>query len=73
VTGDQKVATKFIGSPSPFPDLRSDLPYYNAVMVSTTRGIMETKDMATGEFDSMGSVSGADALLIIRRLGAVIN
>jgi hypothetical protein len=34
---------------------------------------METKDMATGEFDSMGSVSGADALLIIRRLGAVIN
>ena len=73
VTGDQKVATKFIGSPSPFPDLRSDLPYYNAVMVSTTRGIMQTKDMATGEFDPMGSVSGADALLIIRRLGAVIN
>jgi tetratricopeptide (TPR) repeat protein len=73
VTGDQKVATKFIGSPSPFPDLRSDLPYYNAVMVSTTRGIMETKDMATGEFNPMGSVSGAEALLIIRRLGAVIN
>lgn len=73
VTKDPKVATKFIGSPSPFPDLRSDLPYYNAVMVSTTRGIMETKDMTTGEFDPMGSVSGADALLIIRKLGAVIN
>jgi tetratricopeptide (TPR) repeat protein len=73
VTGDQEVSTKFIGSASPFPDLRSDLPYYNAVMVSTTRGIMETKDMTTGEFDPMGSVSGAEALLIIRKLGAVIN
>ena len=71
--GDEKLATKFIGSPSPFPDLRSDLPYYNAVMVCTTRGIMETKDMTTGEFDPMGSVSGADALLIIRRLQSVIN
>lgn len=73
VTGDQGLATKFIGSPSPFPDLMSDLPYYNAVMVSTTRGIMEIKDMATGEFDPMGSVSGAEALLIIRGLAGVIN
>jgi tetratricopeptide (TPR) repeat protein len=73
VSRDEKLATKFIGSPSPFPDLRSDLPYYNAVMVSTTRGIMETKDLTTGEFDPMGSVSGADALLIIRKLGAAIN
>jgi hypothetical protein len=73
VSRDEKVATKFIGSPSPFPDLRNDLPYYNAVMVSTTRGIMEAKDLTTGEFDPMGSVSGADALLIIRRLGAAIK
>ncbi|MBW2259709.1 MAG: S-layer homology domain-containing protein, partial [Deltaproteobacteria bacterium] len=73
VSRDEKLATKFIGGPSPFPDLRSDLPYYNAVMVSTTRSIMETKDLTTGEFDPMGSVSGADALLIIRRLGAAIN
>ncbi len=72
-TGDEKLATKFIGGPSPFPDLRSDLPYYNAVMVCTTRGIMETRDMTTGEFDPMGSVSGTDALLIIRRLQSVIN
>ena len=72
-TGDQELATKFIGSPSPFPDLRNDLSYYNAVMVCTTRGIMETKDMTTGEFDPMGSVSGADALLIIRKLQSVIG
>jgi len=68
VSGDEKLATKFIGSKSPFPDLRNDLPYFNAVMVMTSRGIMEAKDLSTGEFAAMGTVSGADALLIIRKL-----
>ena len=68
VSGDTKLATKFIGSKSPFPDLRSDLPYFNAVMVVTSRGVMEAKDLTTGEFDPRGTVSGADALLIIRKL-----
>ncbi len=68
VTGNQKLATEFIGAKSPFPDLRNDLPYFNAVMVTTSRGIMEAKDMSTGEFGARGTVSGADALLIIRKL-----
>ncbi|NWF55137.1 MAG: hypothetical protein HXY45_10120 [Syntrophaceae bacterium] len=68
VSGNQKLATEFIGSKSPFPDLRNDLPYFNAVMVTTSRGIMEAKDMSTGEFGPRGTVSGADALLIIRKL-----
>ncbi|MGA2957153.1 MAG: tetratricopeptide repeat protein [Thermodesulfobacteriota bacterium] len=68
VSGDEKLATKFIGSQSPFPDLRNDLPYFNAVMVVTSRGVMEAKDLTTGEFAPMGTVSGADALLIIRKL-----
>ena len=68
VSGDEKLATKFIGSKSPFPDMRNDLPYFNAVMVMTSRGIMEAKDLTTGEFAPMGTVSGADALLIIRKL-----
>jgi len=68
VSGNQKLATEFIGSKSPFPDLRNDLPYFNAVMVTTSRGIMEAKDMSTGEFAPRGTVSGADALLIIRKL-----
>jgi len=68
VSGDEKLATKFIGSKSPFPDLRSDLPYFNAVMVMTSRGVMEAKDLSTGEFAPNGTVSGADALLIIRKL-----
>lgn len=68
VSGDQKIATKYIGSASPFPDLRSDLPYFNAVMTVTTRGIMEAMDLTTGEFAPMDPVSGADALLIIRKV-----
>jgi len=68
VSGDEKLATKFIGSKSPFPDLRNDLPYFNAVMVVTSRGVMEAKDLTTGEFGPRDPVSGADALLIIRKL-----
>lgn len=68
ITGSDRLATQFVGSKSPFPDLRSDLPYFNAVMTCTTRGIMTAKDIRTGEFDPMGLISGADALLSIRAL-----
>ncbi|MCJ7617574.1 MAG: S-layer homology domain-containing protein, partial [Desulfobacterales bacterium] len=40
ITGVEELATRFIGSVSPFPDLRNDLPYFNAVILCTTRGIM---------------------------------
>jgi len=68
VSGDESLSTKFIGSKSPFPDLRSDLPYFNAVMVCTSRGIMEARDLTTGEFGPKDTVSGADALLVIRKI-----
>lgn len=68
VTGDNSLATKFIGSTSPFPDLRADLPYFNAIMVVTSRGIMEAKDMTSAEFAPLSPVAGVDALLIIRKI-----
>jgi len=68
VTGDQSLATKYIGSASTFPDLRSDLPYFNAVMVVTSRGIMQAKSLSTGEFAPLDPVSGVEALLIIKNL-----
>jgi Tfp pilus assembly protein PilF len=67
-TRDEKLATRFFDNVSPFPDLRNDLPYFNAVMVCTTRNIMTVADVRTGEFRPMGTVSGADALLAIREL-----
>jgi hypothetical protein len=68
ISGDNSLATKFIGSTSPFPDLRSDLPYFNSVMVVTSRGIMEATEILTGEFAPLGPVPGVDALLVIRKL-----
>jgi len=73
ITRDTGLATMFIGNQSPFPDLRNDLPYFNAVMVCTTRGIMNAKDAGTGEFDAAGSIPGADALLSIRTLKSQLS
>jgi len=68
ITGDNTLATKFIGTTSPFPDLRSDLPYFNAVMVVTSRGMMEAQELTTGEFAPMNPVPGVDSLLTIRKM-----
>ena len=68
ITQVKDLSTRFIGSTSPFPDLRSDLPYFNSVMICTTRGIMTAQNLSSGEFEPMGPVSGADALLSIRAL-----
>ncbi len=65
VGGDDKLATKYIGAQSLFPDVRSDHYAFNAIMVVTSRGFIEA-DKATGEFRPGDSVSGADALLSIR-------
>jgi hypothetical protein len=65
VGGDDKLATKYIGATSPFPDVRSDHYAFNAVMVVTSRGFLDA-DKATGEFRPSDPVSGADALLSIR-------
>lgn len=73
ITGDNSLATKFIGTESPFPDLRSDLAFFNSAMVCVTRNIMETVDTATGEFRPQGMVSGADALLSIRQMKVQLN
>ena len=65
VSGDEKLATKFLGATSPFPDIRNDQYFFNAVMTATSRGYLEA-DKATGEFKPGDPVSGTDALLVIR-------
>lgn len=64
-TGDQTLATKYIGGQSRFPDMRSDHFSYNAVALMVDRGIMSA-DKLSGAFNPEGKISGADALLIIR-------
>ncbi len=64
-TGDQGLATKFIGESSPFPDVNPSHWAFNAIMLMVSRGIMAA-DKMTGEFRLSDHMSGADALLAIR-------
>ncbi|MBU0993419.1 MAG: S-layer homology domain-containing protein [Proteobacteria bacterium] len=68
MSAEKNMATRNFGGSSPFPDLRNDQYYFNAVMTCTTRGIMKAKDIATGQFDPMGTISGAEAMNSIREL-----
>jgi len=67
LSGDPSLATKYIGEPSRFPDVRSDFYAYNAIALSAERGIMAA-DKVSGHFRPHDPVSGAQALLIIREL-----
>jgi len=72
LTGDDKLASAYFGQDkSPFPDVRSTSPFYNAVINMTTRGIMEGE--LSGEFRINDPVDGADALLAIRVLNQKKN
>jgi tetratricopeptide (TPR) repeat protein len=72
ITGDNKIATAYFGlDKSPFPDVRSTSPLFNAVMNMTTRGIMEGD--LSGDFRVNAPVEGAEALLAIRVLKQKIN
>ncbi len=66
ILGDQSLSTKHIGSESRFPDLNSSHPAYNAVCNAVDKGIMDAQ--MNGEFQLTKAVSGADALLVIRKL-----
>ena len=67
LSGDKSLTTRYIGESSRFPDLRADHYAYNAVALSIERGIM-TVDRRSGAFRPDDSVSGAEALVIIREL-----
>ena len=65
VTGDQKLATKYIGTPSRFPDVNGSHYAYNAICLAVDRGFMKADPM-DGAFGISKTVSGADALLVLR-------
>ena len=71
VTGDESVQTKFIGSESPFPDVENSHYAFNAIMTTTTRGILSAG--TDGKFGPMEPVKGADALLAVKKLKAELE
>jgi Tfp pilus assembly protein PilF len=65
ITGDESLYTKHFGEEnSMFNDVRTDHYAYNAMAVCASRGIMKAN--MNGEFEKDKTVSGAEALLIIR-------
>ena len=68
VTGEKGLRTKFIGQNSPFPDVRGDHPWFNAVQTVTSRSLMQPVDKVNGVFGLSAPITGADALLVLRLL-----
>ncbi|MBD3344506.1 MAG: tetratricopeptide repeat protein [Chitinivibrionales bacterium] len=67
ITGDESIATKYVGeTESRFPDVNPSHPSYNAVCTAADRGIMDAE--INGEFGIQQSVTGPEALLVIRKL-----
>jgi Tfp pilus assembly protein PilF len=64
---DPGLKTRYIGQTSPFPDVRADHFAFNAILLVTTRGLMEG-ERATGAFGLNRPVSGAEAALAMRKL-----
>ncbi len=67
VTGDQGLATKYVGETSRFADVRPDAYYYNAAALCVDRGFLRS-DKISGQFRPETPVSGAEALLAIKDL-----
>lgn len=66
-TNDDGLATRHIGEQSPFSDMRADHPAFNAAVLTTTRGLLET-GVRSGYFAPLDPVAGVDAVLAIKRL-----
>jgi len=72
LTGNAKIASAFLGHRnSPFPDVETSSPWYNAIMSVTTRNLMETG--LSGEFRPDEPVDGAEAIMAIRALRHQLN
>ena len=67
VTGETGIRSRYVGVESRFPDVRDDVYYYNAAALAVDRGLMQADGLA-GEFRPGEEVSGADAVLGIKRL-----
>ncbi|MBW1988560.1 MAG: S-layer homology domain-containing protein [Deltaproteobacteria bacterium] len=67
------LATEFSGVSSPFPDVKKDSPCFNAVMVCTTRGLLQARDLSTGCFAPADAVSGIDALCAASALRSLLT
>lgn len=72
VTGDDSLATKWLGQESsPYADVRPTAAYYNAVVNVVTRNLLETD--LSGRFRPNDDLDGAELLLSVVRLRNAVN
>jgi len=69
---DPDLATRYYGSASVFPDVRTDFYAYNAISLCVNEGLMDV-DPHTGDFRPHATVSGIDAVEMLRRLEKAIT
>lgn len=67
ISGKEGLRTQFIGTESRFPDVRSDVYYFNAANLAVERGLMQVGKIE-GTFRPDDAVSGAEAVLAIKDL-----
>jgi len=70
-TNKESLSRTFMGTKSPFPDLSSNHYAYNAAFLAISRGLMTPDDLVDGNFAGNKAVSGADLLLVLRKLGSL--
>ncbi len=66
VSDDPALATQYIGTPSPFKDVPASHFAFNAIMICTSRGILETD--ISGEFGINETVPGRKAVMAIKKM-----
>jgi hypothetical protein len=72
LTGNEKLATAMIGTEnSPYPDVQPQSAWFNSIMTSTSRGLMEAD--LSGEFRPDAPADGAELLLAVFKLRHVLN
>lgn len=67
-TGREDLGVFFEGREPIFYDVRNSSPYFNATFLAVTWGIMDASPSNPGEFDPLGTVSGADVLRVVYKL-----
>ena len=67
-TGMQDIAAMYLNRRSPFSDVPTVSPCFNAVMLSATWGIMTTQVSNQEQFDPLGPESGPGMLKTLYRL-----
>jgi len=63
--GSTALQTAFLNTTSPFKDMDSNLPFYNAVMISVSYGLLEGD--ADGQFHPSQDVTGGDFIQFLTR------